>query len=292
MIYDCSTQKYRLFLRTEVVKKPLEVLRSRLIPRLALRILHRDHGTNFRNPTLFTKVLKQKIAVGLLAEKFFRYGNDRECGLCKEYIFTANEIRNFARVLVAYFVMMWRLKIYTHEHRGLWNYLFKGLLFASGLSSSQECVVSLRDVEVVADGQAGSPGTFAVRNMSERADVFGDLLRNLPGTFLSKRIADNTCWYCNINTLTKTQKCGMCKVAHYCSRNCQKRDWLIHNRHCEILSKWSHAIIKSRRRTGKESMKDALTRARVEDRKAQLYNYIVLRTYVEKCAVIGGDIVS
>ena len=291
MIYDCSTQKYRLFLRTEVAREPLKDLRSRLIPRLALRILHRDHGTNFRNPTLFTKVLKQKIAVGLLAEKFFRYGNDRECGLCKEYIFTANEIRNFARVLVAYFVMMWRLQIYTHEHRGLWNYFFKGLLFASGLSSSQECVISLRDVEVVADEQAGSPGTFAVRNMSERADVFGDLLHSLPETLLSKRIADNTCWYCNINTLTKTQKCGMCKVAHYCSRNCQKRDWFIHNRHCEILSKWSHAIIKSRRRTGKETMKDALTRARVKERKAQLYNYIVLRTYVEKCAVTGGDIV-
>lgn len=48
--------------------------------------------------------------------------------------------------------------------------------------------------------------------------------------FSSKSI--NTCWSCLQSVAEKIQNCSQCKIAHYCSVTCQKKDWEFHQLEC------------------------------------------------------------
>ena len=45
----------------------------------------------------------------------------------------------------------------------------------------------------------------------------------------------NRCFYSKCDNLSeeiKLKKCSLCRCAFYCSRKCQKKDWIIHKQHC------------------------------------------------------------
>lgn len=42
------------------------------------------------------------------------------------------------------------------------------------------------------------------------------------------------CWVCGA---AKTQKCGMCKLGRYCSKECQKKGWPAHKEDCQKVYK-------------------------------------------------------
>ena len=54
---------------------------------------------------------------------------------------------------------------------------------------------------------------------------------------------DVTCWGCNADQLPKVEStkhaCGNCRVARYCSRSCQKKDWAAHKAVCSFCAEAS-----------------------------------------------------
>jgi hypothetical protein len=41
-------------------------------------------------------------------------------------------------------------------------------------------------------------------------------------------------------TMSALKRCGKCKCEFYCSKECQKKDWLTHKRTCKRNCEWMH----------------------------------------------------
>ena len=248
MIYDTSSSRYKSFLKT-------------LWQSLAVKILKRQHGDNFKNATWFACILRSKVAVSCLAEILTRYSGRREIGLLEGLPFTAKELTAVGKVFLRHFLILRELSLEsgrgcTDCDKPFWNYLFLLLKDASGLGKSylhikpSTGLFSKNGPRMVSTQMAGTPGSFSLRNMEYFPDTIGHL-HNISPELLRRPISGKACWWCNRETDTKLQKCSLCKIAHYCSRQCQKEAWPGHEKkECKILQVMSHYMFKACRQAG------------------------------------------
>ena len=222
-----------------------------------MHILEREHGYALKNLSLFVRILKCKVAVGCLAEVLTRYCRRRKIGLLTGLPFTTREMVAMGKVFLIYFLQLRKLPsaepidIYGYSE---WNYYFSLLKEASGVARNTPWsimpngLLTKQGLRLQSSEFAGTPGSFSVRNIDELPDTFGDLLY-LSRALLKKPISGKVCWWCSRSTSIKLQKCSICSIAHYCSQECQKKDWSGHKLDCRLLQGGFVNIMKGLRRS-------------------------------------------
>ena len=200
MIYDTSSSRYKSFLKT-----PWQSL--------AVKILKRQHGDNFKNATWFACILKSKVAVSCLTEILTRYAGRRQIGLLAGLPFTAKELTAVGKVFLRHFLILRELSLEsgrgcTDCDKPFWNYLFLLLKDASGLGKSylhikpSTGLFSKNGPRMVSGQMEGTPNSVALRNMEYFPDTIGHL-HNISPELLRRPISGKACWWCNRETDTK-----------------------------------------------------------------------------------------
>ena len=58
----------------------------------------------------------------------------------------------------------------------------------------------------------------------------------MPRTLANAPVHKQVCWHCKNVVESPLRKCGDCKRARYCSRECQMEDWGEHQRACQTIA--------------------------------------------------------
>ena len=279
MIYNTSSPLFESFLKRLLWQS------------LAKNILRREHGDAAKNSACFASILKSKVATGCLEEILSRYARQRHLGLLTGFPFTAKEIVAVGKVFLTHFLKL--RKVYLqHQRKGckqcgfgedytVWNHWFSLLKEASGVGKNTAWLLTpdgllSKQIRLGSSLCAGTPGTFHMRKQEAVEYAWGSSLRDLSPALLKKPISGKVCWWCSGKTDTKLQKCSRCNIAHYCSRQCQKKDWPGHMTECGVLQVWSPDIIKLGRRPGNSdatTIEQALAQKRKSDMRMHAKHY-------------------
>jgi len=71
--------------------------------------------------------------------------------------------------------------------------------------------------------------------------------------------------------LNNLGRCGKCRVAQYCSKSCQKRDWPDHKLHCEDLKDY---VVQENEKIRLLSLERPLSFGQIKDRKREISRWV------------------
>lgn len=77
-----------------------------------------------------------------------------------------------------------------------------------------------------------------VRQYMRQLDISDDVNPTIQVKWTKSNLAIRRCQYCFKN-YDKLLKCSSCRVVHYCSKKCQKSDWVVHKMYCNSCKEGS-----------------------------------------------------
>ena len=85
-------------------------------------------------------------------------------------------------------------------------------------------------LKAILDGRDGSPNIELY--IVNRLNGIARLAEAMDSTEFEARLVSGRCSYCSVNPDVALSSCARCQFVFYCSRECQKADWVKHKLVC------------------------------------------------------------